>query len=187
MNKLSLGLCGLLLSWNVQAIEVAGVTPVPEVSVGATSLHLNGAGLRTKYFFKIYVAALYLPQKQKSGEAVIAEEVAHRIALHMLRTLDSDKLYGAFSEAIEANHSHDEMVAIAPQLKQMAQLFDAVKEVNKGDLITLDYQPSNGTTVSVNGVARGTIAGATFNRALLKVWLGTKPVQDDLKKGLLGG
>ncbi|MEQ1914804.1 MAG: chalcone isomerase family protein, partial [Sideroxydans sp.] len=66
-------------------------------------------------------------------------------------------------------------------------LFDAVKEVNKGDLITLDYQPSNGTTVSVNGVARGTIAGAAFNRALLKVWLGTKPVQDDLKKGLLGG
>jgi hypothetical protein len=29
--------------------------------------------------------------------------------------------------------------------------------------------------------------GEAFYRALLRIWLGEKPVQDDLKKALLGG
>ena len=31
------------------------------------------------------------------------------------------------------------------------------------------------------------IAGEDFYRALLRIWIGDKPVQDDLKKALLGG
>ena len=30
------------------------------------------------------------------------------------------------------------------------------------------------------------IAGEDFYRALLRIWLGNKPVQDDLKQALLG-
>ena len=88
---------------------------------------------------------------------------------------------------LEANHTVAELAALSPQLKQMAEIFDAVKEVKPGDVITLDYQPASGTQISVNGAARGTIAGAAFNRALLKIWLGSKPAQEDLKKGMLGG
>ena len=110
-----------------------------------------------------------------------------RVALHILHELSSKKLFNAFSEAIEANHTPAELAALDAQLKQMAQIFDAVKEVKPGDVITLDYLPASGTQISVNGMARGTIAGAAFNRALLKIWLGSKPVQNDLKKDMLGG
>ena len=73
------------------------------------------------------------------------------------------------------------------QLKQMRKIYDVVNEVKEGDVITLDYLPNSGTQISVNGTARGTIAGADFNQALLRIWLGNKPAQDDLKKEMLGG
>ena len=187
MKSTMLMICGLLLSWNVNALEVAGVKLADTAQVGNASLQLNGAGIRTKLFFKIYVGALYLPQKQAAAEAIIADEREHRVALHIVRDLSSEKLLNAFNEAIAANHSKEELAALDAQLKQMAQIFNAVKEVKPGDVVTLDYLPASGTQISVNGAARGTIAGAAFNRALLRIWLGNKPVQDDLKKEMLGG
>lgn len=187
MNKLLVMLCGLLLSWNASALEVAGVKLPDTAQVGSANLQLNGAGIRTKLFFKVYVGALYLPQKQTSAEAVIADDREHRVALHIVRDLSSDKLLNAFNEAIEANHTKDELAALGAQLKQMAEIFNAVKEVKPGDVITLDYLPAGGTQISVNGTARGTIAGSAFNKALLRIWLGSKPAQEDLKKGMLGG
>jgi len=186
MKKL-IALFLLCMAAQAYALEVAGVKLADKAQVGNASLQLNGAGIRTKFFIKVYVGALYLPQKQASAEAIIADEHERRVALHILRELSSEKLLGAFNEAIAANHSAAEMAALDAQLKLMAQIFDAVKEVKPGDVITLDYIPAVGTQIGVNGSERGTIAGAAFNRALLKIWLGSKPVQDDLKKGLLGG
>lgn len=182
-------LLGLLLLANVSAsaLDFAGIHLVDQMKVGDTILQLNGGGIRTKFFFKIYVGALYLPQKQTSAEAIIADEHEHRIVLYILHELGSKKLFNAFYEAIEDNYSATEMAALDAQFKQMAQIFDSVKEVKSGDIITLDYLPASGTRITVNGTERGIIAGAAFNRAVLKVWLGNKPVQEDLKKGMLGG
>lgn len=187
MNKIFLLICCAVLSWNVGALELAGIQLADRAQVANANLQLNGAGIRTKLFFKVYIAALYLPQKQTSGEAIIADEREHRMMLHMLREMSSEKLFNAFSEAIEANHTPAEMAALDAQIKLMAQIFEAVKEVKPGDLIMLDYLPASGTQISVNGTVRGTIPGVAFNRALLRIWLGNKPVQDDLKKSLLGG
>lgn len=186
MKKLCLVFCCVLFGWNVWAIEIAGVKPAEEVQLGAQVLKLNGAGIRTKFFFKVYVAALYLPQKQKSAEAVISDDHEHRIALHMLRELSSEKLFKAFNEAIEANHSASELGPMGAQIKQMAGIFDAAKQVKEGDVITLDYLPGVGTQIGINGTLRGTIAGSEFNRAILKIWLGKNPAQEDLKEDMLG-
>lgn len=187
MKKVLWLICGVFLSCNVNALEVAGVKLDDKAQVGNVSLQLNGAGVRTKFFFKIYVGALYLPQKQTSADAILADEREHRVALHILHELSSKKLFNAFNDAIEANHTPAELAALDAQLKQMAQIFGAVKEVKPGDIITLDYLPASGTQISVNGIVRGTIAGAPFNRALLDIWLGNNPVQNDLKKDMLGG
>ena len=53
--------------------------------------------------------------------------------------------------------------------------------------ILLDFLPDSGTGLVVNGQARGKpIAGDDFYRALLRIWLGDKPVDGDLKRGMLG-
>jgi hypothetical protein len=187
MKRIVLMVVGVLLSWNASALEVAGVKLPDTTQVGTQTLVLNGAGIRKKWFFKVYVGALYLPQKQASAETIINDDPEFRVAMYMKRGLGSKRLYGAFSEAIEANHTPAQLAAMDAQLKQMAAIFDAVKEVEEGDVITLDYLPAIGTQISVNGTLRGTIAGAEFSRALLRIWLGIKPAQDDLKKAMLGG
>jgi long-chain acyl-CoA synthetase len=93
----------------------------------------------------------------------------------------------AFNDAIEANYSPAELAALAPQLKQMDQLFETVDHVKVDDVIAIDYLPAVGTQISLNGRLLGTIAGIDFYRALLKIWLGNVPVQADLKKAMLGG
>lgn len=182
-------LMGLFLLANASAAEVdiAGIHLVDKIPVGNTVLQLNGGGIRTKFFFKIYVGALYLPQKQTSAEAIIADNREHRVVMYILHELSSEKLFNAFRDAIEANHSPSEMAALDAQIKQMAEIFDSVQEVKPGDIIALDYLPASGTRIMVNSTERGTIAGEAFNRALLKVWLGKNPVQEDLKRGMLGG
>jgi long-chain acyl-CoA synthetase len=177
----------LLASMQTTALELAGVKLGDTAQVGAQALVLNGAGIRSKWFFKVYVGALYLPQKQTSADMVIAADHPQRIAMHMLRDLGGKKLYGAFNEAIQANHDGAELKAMKAQLKLMADIFNEIGEAKQGDVITLDYQPLGGTRISLNGKVYGTIAGAAFKRALLKIWLGNKPAQDDLKKAMLGG
>ena len=58
----------------------------------------------------------------------------------------------------------------------------------KGDVIHLDFAPDAGTRVVVNGKPQGSaIAGDDFYTAVLRIWLGDKPADSDLKKGLVGG
>jgi hypothetical protein len=187
MKKIILTMCCVLLSWNAGALEVAGVKLPDSVSLGNQNLILNGAGIRTKFFFKVYVAALYLPERLTSEDAIIADESPQRISLHMLRDLGEKKFLRAFIEAIEANHTKAEMAQMDDQIKQMSDIFHLVGGVSSGDVITMDYLPSIGTQIGVNGVTYGMIPGGMFHRALLKIWLGTEPVQADLKSELLGG
>jgi len=180
-------MCGLLLSLDAGALDLAGVHLADTAQVGNATLQLNGGGIRTRWFFKVYVGALYLPARQSDANAIIGADGPYRISLTMLRGLGEKRFLDAFIEAIAANHSKEEMAALDPQIKQMIAIFHKVGEVKTGDLIALDYQPVTGTQISVNGRAYGAIPGEMFRRALLKIWLGSKPVQDDLKKDMLGG
>ena len=55
-----------------QITDVSGVKFNNRVTVAATALQLNGAGTRYKAIFKVYSAALYLPAKAGTPEAVLA-------------------------------------------------------------------------------------------------------------------
>jgi hypothetical protein len=61
-----------------------------------------------------------------------------------------------------------------------------VKEAKKGMSIALDWT-GTATEVLIDGKPAGAaIEGDDFYAALLRIWLGDKPVQDDLKRSLLG-
>jgi Chalcone isomerase-like len=170
----------------VQAAEVQGVKLDESAQVGDSALVLNGAGIRTKLVFKVYVGALYLTAKKSDVAAVLADAGAKRVSLHMLRSLSAEKLVHALDEGLEANNSAAELAAIEPQIKAFRQHMTAGGGVKEGDVIVLDYVPSKGTQASLNGKALGTTEGEAFSQALLKVWLGEHPVDADLKKAMLG-
>lgn len=188
MKKILLMLCCVLLSWGAAAVEVKGVSLSDRLHVGKRDLVLNGAGVRSKFvFLDLYVAALYLPEKTRSSDAVLSGAGENRMALHILRAIDSETLSTSFHKAIALNLTRAELAALDVQLRQFSALFTMMSEAKEGDVITMDYAPGKGTNINFNDVTIGRIEGAAFNRALLKVWLGSKPVQEDLKKGLLGG
>jgi Chalcone isomerase-like len=167
-----------------RAAEVGGIKLEDKVSVGAQELVLNGAGVRTKVVFKIYVASLYLPQKAVDLTAVLAKS-PRRIQLNLLRTLSADQLVDALNEGLAENNAAAELAAVKTQTDQLATIMKAFKEVKEKDVVTLDFV-DGATRIGLNGDAKGSIAGDAFNQALTKVWLGDKPVQADLKKSLLG-
>ena len=48
---------------SAQPAEIEGVKLEPTAQVGGAALVLNGAGVRTRAIFKVYVAGLYVPQR----------------------------------------------------------------------------------------------------------------------------
>ncbi len=166
------------------AAEVSGVKLDDKASIGGQELVLNGAGVRTRVVFKVYVASLYLPQKATDLAGVLAKG-PRRIQLNMLRTLPADQLVDALNEGLAENNAATELAAVKAQVDQLATIMKSFKEVKEKDVVTLDFV--DGTTrIALNGEAKGSISGEAFNQALTKIWLGDKPVQADLKKSLLG-
>ena len=169
------------------AAEVEGVKLADKVQIGGSELTLNGAGVRTRVFFRVYVGALYLQKKAGSTDAVLGDAGAKRVAMHLLRDLEAEQLLSAFNDGLKKNHAPDQLARLEPQVKQLDGIFTAVKAVKKGDVVLLDYLPGAGTRVTVRGEDRGTIPGEDFNRALLRIWLGEQPADAALKTAMLGG
>lgn len=174
----------LIFSGALSAVEVAGVKFDGEVQVGGTPLVLNGAGVRSKFFIKVYVAALYVSKTSRSVSDILALPGPKRVAMHFLYDeVSKEQLVDTWNEGFSKNQSEESMKTLAPQVDQFNKFFQTV---HKGDVITLDYVPDDGTTVKINGTEKGKIQGADFNRALLEIWLGDEPADSDLKGALLG-
>ena len=177
----------LTLSFPAFAAEIAGVRIEEKEKLASAELTLNGAGLRKRAFFQVYAIGLYLPEKKSVVTEVMAATGPKRVAIHMLRDVDADQFSGALADGIKDNHNEAEAKALEPRVKQLAATMMEMKEAKKGMRITLDWLPAAGTQVTVEGKPAGApIPGEDFYRALLRIWLGDKPVQDDLKKALLG-
>ncbi len=166
------------------AQEVAGVKVPDQITLAGSPLTLNGAGIRSKFFFDIYVGALYLPQKTDNAETAINMPGPKRVLMHFLyKEVAREKLTGGWNEGFENNLSREQFKALQTRLVDFNRLFVTVK---RGDTIELDYLPDSGTQVSINGQVKGRIPGNAFYSALLRVWLGQDPADDDLKEAMLG-
>jgi hypothetical protein len=171
-----------LMASSVLAAEVEGVK-IPDED---QKLVLNGAGLRKRAFFQVYVIGLYLPEKKAAAADAIGAAGAKRVLIHMMRDVDAEQFGGALTDGMKDNVSEAEMKAFEPRIKQLQAIMLSMKEAKKGMRLTIDWTGS-GTAVTVDGKPAGQpIPGEDFYRALLKIWLGEKPVQADLKGALLG-
>ena len=176
-----------MLAFPVFGAEIAGVKIDDKTRVGSTELVLNGAGLRKRVFFQVYAIGLYLPRKAGNATGAINTEGPKRASIHMLRDVGAAQFTDALAEGIRENHTEAEAKALEPRVQALTAIMAEVKEAKKGMTITLDWNGA-ATQVGIDGKATGKpIEGADFYRALLRIWLGDKPVQEDLKKALLGG
>jgi Chalcone isomerase-like len=185
MRKITISIAAvvfLLASLNLRAASLAGVTLPDTVQVGGTTLVLNGLGLRTKFTVKVYVGGLYLQQKSSDPSAIIKADAPRRIVMQFLHSASKQQMTDAFEEGFKDNAPDAEKT----QKADIDHFLAALEDVKDGDQMVITYVPGTGTTLDINGTKKLTIAGSAFGQVLFSVWLGPKPPNTDLKKGMLG-
>ena len=186
MQTLLISFSSLFLSFSIHAKSVANIE-IPDAvshSEQSTKLILNGAGIRSKFIFDIYVGSLYLEKKAHKSDEIYNLPGEKRISMHFLYSeVSKEKLVGGWNDGFENNHTKDELKKLKAQINQFNSLFITVK---KGDIININFIPTTGTSVVINGKTMGLVEGDNFFTALLKIWLGDDPADSDLKNAMLG-
>jgi hypothetical protein len=168
------------------ARNVGGVDLPDSIQAGGSTLALNGAGVRTKFFINLYVGALYLQSSGADAGAIVSADEPMAITLHIISDkITSDRMV----EATEEGFEHSTGGNTAP-LKESIDAFMAFfrEPIANGDVFEIGYVPPSGEIrVSKNGEPKGAVPGGLpFKRAVFGIWLGDKPAQKSLRDQMLG-
>ncbi|TFV88145.1 lipoprotein transmembrane [Oxalobacteraceae bacterium OM1] len=167
--------------------DVAGIKFDDTAKVGTQDLKFNGAGIRYKAIFKVYAIGLYLQDRKGTAHDVFNAPGARRVQIGVLRDLSSEEFGRAFLAGINQNIDRNDKTKIVGQLLKFGEIFASIPELKKGDIVTTDWVPGTGTVIQVNGkrIAEP-LPDLQFYNAILKIWLGDKPVEPKLKQAMLG-
>lgn len=167
-----------------QSMTVRGVELPGTVTAGDTTLVLRGAGVRSKFFFKLYVGALYLAAPANSASLIVKADSPMAITLDVLSDkVTRERLIDTLEEGFEKSTSGNTAAVQADIDSLIALLQD---KIEPGDHFSLIYEPASGTHVRKNGEELAVIEGLPFKQALFGIWLGDDPAQGSLKEDMLG-
>jgi len=152
---------------------------------GDTSL--LGVGLRTKTFakIKIYAIGLYVadsaiagPLKGKAGtpelyRQLVAGDFKKKVVMKFLRNVSGEQIRDAFSDTFKnSGVKSDQWIAY-------------FTEIRSGQELKIGWTPGVGLETKVAAVDKPAINDKALASAIFAIWLGEKPIQDDLKKDLV--
>lgn len=160
--------------------------PEPRLRHEGMEWHLNGVGTVNYLLLDVYQVALYLPQRHQDAQAVLGEHLPRRVHITLLQDVVAERDLDFFLRGLEDNNPAVDLLAIRDQLEYFLRAFRDQGKLSKGSVVVLEYLPQVGTRFWLNQRLLGILPGPTFNRALLKIWLGEKPVQKHIKRALLG-
>jgi len=176
-----------LAAVSAHAVEVAGIKLEDATKVGGKDLVLNGAGIRVKVIFKVYALGMYLNEKKTKASDVLTAQGPKRFKIVMMRELTGEEVGSSFMAALDKNLDGAEKTKLASELQKFSETFKTLPGVKKGDVIVGDWLPGTGTVLTLNGKPMTeAMPEPLFYTALLRIWLGDKPADSDLKLALLG-
>ena len=185
-NALSIGLLAASSLSFAAEVDVEGYKFQDTTVLHGQTLQLNGAATSSILSTRSTAVAFYLPRKQSTMEAAVAEKGAKRITFYMMRDVSSRDLANAMLDRIRQNAAEEFNKNIV-QTSQLGVIFGNRAKLLKGDLCAIDYDPVKQTTeFSLNGQKIGdTIQGESFFPMMMKVWIGPK-VRGSTRDALLG-
>lgn len=184
---LAVGLCWGAAATAAVAVELAGVKVEDSVTVSGTKLQLNGAGIRYKGPFKVYVGDLYTTRRVSSLDDLIAAPGPKRLSMTFLRDINSAEFGKLLTRGMEDNVSKQELYKIIPGMFKMGDIFAANKSFAPGDVCSLEWDPAKGLSVYAKGkLLAEPFKDPAFYRALMSIWFGNTPADWKLKDELLG-
>jgi len=174
----------LVMASTASATEIGGVDLPDTLTAGTDKLILNGAGIRVKFFMDMYVGGLYLMQENKEAQKIIDANETMALKLHIVSGMvTTKKMKDAIDEGF-INSIGENVASFQNEIKTFISFFE--EEIKKNDIFDITSVPSEGISVYKNKSLKGTIKGLDFKKAVFGIWLGEKPADKKLKKGMLG-
>jgi hypothetical protein len=166
-------------------LDVNGVTVPRKIEFQGKSLQLNGAGGRSKMWLEVYVQALYLSQLSQDPQFIIDSDTEMAIRIEITSSMvSSSKLTKAMNAGFEKSTGSN-LAELRPRIEEFKTFLSDM--ITEKDVFLLAYNPLDQTVnVYKNEVLKGKIPGFDFKKALFGIWLSDKPVDETLKKHLLG-
>jgi len=148
---------------------------------------LLGVGLRTKTMLKVkvYAIGLYVadsaisgPLKGKAGTPELYKELLSgdfkkKIVMKFVRDVSTEQIRDAFRDALKG---------VGGKTEDWIAYFT---EIRSGQECVISWVPGAGLETKVAGVDKPPINDKAFAPAVFGIWLGEKPIQDDVKKDLV--
>jgi len=184
MRFLLLLSCCLLLSAPAATAKTVYDVELPEqVTIAGEKLTLNGYGLRKKLFFKVYLGSLYTSDRATSTSQVLGLPGHKLIRMNFIyHKVDRDKITDAFAEGFAKN---------SPQLNGDANIEKFLRLFQSnfvaGDQVALQLAPDGTVSAIHNSTRLGSITSKPLSEAVLLIYLGDQPADEDMKAGMLGG
>jgi hypothetical protein len=191
MNRLaSMLVASSLLAAPVLAQDVTEPKYGATFAAKADGLSLLGVGLRTKTMakIKVYAIGLYVADsalagplkayKGKTGSpefahAIVDGDFKKKVVLKFQRELSDDQIRGGFRDSLKGAGSKTDV---------WVGYFTSVKT---GSEVVIAWTPGTGLETKVAGLNKSPLNDKAFASSVFAIWLGDKPVQDDIKRDLV--
>jgi len=189
MNRPAALLLTLALATPALAQEVTEPKSGVKFAAKSGDMSLLGVGLRTKTMLhvKVYAVGLYVADSALAGplaafkgktdsapfyKELVSGDFEKQIVMKFTRDVTSDQIRGAFRETLQGTSKLDLFVGY----------FGDTKE---GQEYVLTWKPGGILETKVAGLNKPEINDKAFAAAVFGIWLGDKPIQEDIKKGLV--
>ena len=187
MNRLFVAFLVLSVVGPALAQDITEPKSGTKFAVKDADTSLLGVGLRTKTFakIKVYAIGLYVadsaisgPLKGKAGTPELYRELVNgdfkkKVVMKFVRDVSTDQIRDAF---------HDSMKGVGGRVDEWISYFT---EIRSGQDCVIAWTPGVGLETKVAGVDKPPINDKSLASAVFGIWLGDKPIQDDLKKDLV--
>jgi len=187
MNRLVVFLFALFLIVPALAQDIAEPKSGTKFAAKDGDASLLGVGLRTRTIakLKIYAIGLYVadaaiagPLQGKAGtpdlyRQLVTRDFKKKVVMKFLRNVSSEQVREAFSETLKsAGAKTEEWIAY-------------FNDIHSGQELVIGWTPGVGLETKVAGADKPAINDKALASAVFGIWLGDKPIQDDLKKDLV--
>lgn len=154
-----------------------------EIKIENEKLILNGLAIRkvTIFNIKILVAGLYLTTKSNVPDLILNSISTKEIRIRFMKPISKEKISKMWSEQL-LKRCIEDCITLKEQANQLGKLMIDIKP---GDLLNFSFFEDHMKILLSNNDTRK-IQGKNLSKALLSLWIGKDPLDEDLKKGLLG-
>ena len=156
-----------------------------QIEYQGNTITRNGQGTRIIFFMKVYEGSLYLETRSSNAEEIVSMDAPMAIRIDVTSSMvTADSMRKALSEGLEKSTGNN-TDPISKEIIQLSSSFDS--DVSSGDHYQFIYLPEIGVHVLKNSELVELIKGMEFKKAFFGIFLSDNPIQENLKKAMLGG